>query len=260
MKQLSKGPLSQFTTEFKKSLFTKIDQALAEGAAPIAVFDADGTLWDTDIGENFFDYEIENCNLDALKSVDDPWAYYSANKIPDPRVGYAWLAQINKGYPLNQVRAWAKQAVNSIHPVPVLDSMKELIEFLKSRKVEVFIVTASVKWAVEPAASLVGIDFDHVLGITTKVLDTHVTDTVEYPITWRDGKAEALLKRTNNVRPMLAAGNTYGDIALIKTATHINLAVSTQSEKNALYEEEIRLVNEAKLNNWMMHEFRSLPR
>lgn len=259
MKQLSKGPLQQFTPEFKKILYAKIDQALAEGAAPIAAFDADGTLWDTDIGENFFDYEIENCNLNALKEVEDPWVYYNTHKIPDPRIAYAWLAQINKGYSIQQVQQWAKQAVESIQPVPVLESMKELVSFLKSRKVEVFIVTASVKWAVEPAASLVGTDFDHVLGITTKVLSNQVTDEVEYPITWRDGKAEALLKRTNNVRPVLAAGNTYGDIALIKTATHINLAVSTQSERNALYEEEVRLANEAKLNNWLRHEFRPLP-
>ena len=259
MKQLSKGPLLHFQDEFKKTLYSKIDQALAEGAAPIAAFDADGTLWDTDIGENFFDYEINNCNLTALKAIGDPWAYYTANKNPDPRVAYAWLAQINKGYSLAQVQAWAKQAIDSIQPVPVLQPMKELIDFLKSRQVEVFIVTASVKWAVEPAASLVGVDFDHVLGITTKVLNNHVTDEVEYPITWRDGKAEAILQRTKNVKPLLAAGNTYGDIALINTASHINLAVSTQSEKNGLYEEEIRLCEEAKTRKWIFHEFRPLP-
>ena len=259
MKQLSKGPLQNFSGEFKESLFSNIDRALAEGAAPLAVFDADGTLWDTDIGENFFDYQIAHCNLQSLSGIQDPWARYKELKNPDPRVGYAWLAQINHGYSLKQVQQWASEAIESIQPVPILESMRELIEFLKSRKVEIYIVTASVKWAVEPAATLLGISFDCVLGITTKVLSSQVTNEVEYPITWRDGKAEAFLKHTKSVRPLLAAGNTYGDIALIKTATHINLAVSTQSERNALYEEEIRLNEEAKKNNWIRHEFRPLP-
>jgi phosphoserine phosphatase len=259
MKQLSKGPLTNFTNQFRDSMYARIDQALAEGAAPLAAFDADGTLWDTDIGENFFDYEINHCNLEALKNIKDPWAYYNEHKNPDPRVAYAWLAQINKGYSISQVKKWAQEAVDSIQPVPVLEPVKELIQFLKSRKVDVYIVTASVRWAVEPAATLLGIDHDHVLGITTKVLASQVTDEVEYPITWRDGKAEAFLKHTGGTRPLLAAGNTYGDIALIKTATHINLAVSTQSERNGLYEEEIRLANEAKKNNWLRHEFRVLP-
>jgi phosphoserine phosphatase len=120
----------------------------------------------------------------------------------------------------------------------------------------VYVVTASVKWAVEPAAALVGVDADHVLGITTKIVGGRVTTEPIYPVTWREGKAEALLAATKGHPPILAAGNTYGDIPLISLATHIPLAVSTQEERNELYEEEDRLRVEATARGWKRHGFR----
>lgn len=248
------NPVNEFTPAFWKELSARIEQVAKETKGPkIAAFDADGTLWDADAGETFFDWQIHNCGLELPK---DPWAHYLELKNPDPRVGYAWLAQINSGQSLTQVREWAKACFSEHRNWPVFESQRKLIEFLRSLDFEIFVVTASIKWAVEPVAGLLDIDYDHVLGITTKVENGIVGTEVVHPITWRDGKAEGLLARTSGVRPILASGNTYGDIALLNSATHFQLAVATQDSPCGLYDEECKLTEEAERRGWLRHKFR----
>lgn len=240
-------------------LFSKITNQITDymGNNPgpyYAAFDADGTLWDSDMGEQFFQYKIDNCNLERLKNID-PWEYYESTKKVDPIKAYLWLAQITTGHSIDQVQTWAKEAVEH-YGAKVFESQKKLISWLHDHNIETFIVTASIQWAVEPAAHLVGIDSDHVLGIKTKINEQGlVTDEQDGPITWRQGKADALLARTNGARPIFCSGNTYGDIALIESSACAKLAVQTQVEENSLFEEESKLREHAKENQWDLHHF-----
>lgn len=250
------SPVNEFSPELWDSLESVLRSAAhASSGRRIAAFDADGTLWDADAGETFFDWQIHNCKLTAFEGLD-PWKHYHDLKKPDPRVGYVWLAQISAGQPLAEVRKWAVECFRSLPPWPVFDSQRRLIALLRELDFEVYVVTASIKWAVEPVAALLGIDFDHVIGIETEIRDGLVTDIVKPPITWRDGKAEGLLAATGGVRPILCAGNTYGDIALLQTATHVRLALSTQSEPGGLYDEETKLFEHASTEKWHIHPFR----
>lgn len=252
------SPVNPYPPPLVRELNETIERVAKTSTGPLyAAFDADGTLWDTDAGEAFFDYQIEKCGLQGLPA--DPWQHYRELKTDDPAAGYVWLAQINKGRKLSQVRAWAKACIEEKTPYPIFESQRDLIRLLRKHRFEIFAVTASVKWAVEPAAALLGIDFDHVLGITTEVVDGVVTDRPVHPITWRQGKAEALLKTTHGAAPVLCSGNTLGDIALLGAASHIRLAVSTQSTPGTgLFEEEKKLRQEAKTRGWLMHAFREI--
>lgn len=88
---------------------------------------------------------------------------------------------------------------------------------------EVYVVTASIKWAVEPGALFLGIPADNVIGVNTKVHNGVITDQIDGVVTWHEGKVDGLLKKTNKA-PFFAAGNTIGDLALLELATHIRLA------------------------------------
>ncbi|HVK61141.1 MAG TPA: haloacid dehalogenase-like hydrolase [Bdellovibrionales bacterium] len=253
----SLGPVNEFSPQLWNDIETAIARAKRETRGPlVAAFDADNTLWDSDAGETFFDWQIHNSGLDLPA---DPWAHYKELKKPDPRVGYVWLAQINKGIALSQVREWAKTCLQQKTPWPVYASQKKLVTRLKEEGFEVFIVTASIKWAVEPFGSLVGVDYDHVIGIETEVVDGIVTDKPVLPMTWREGKAEGLLARTGGVAPAFASGNTLGDSFLLAAATHFRLAVSTQPDSergSGLWHEEEKLRTEALTKNWPLHRFR----
>ena len=248
-------PVNEFSPQLWEQLSSTLKKIASETRGPkIAAFDADGTLWDADAGETFFDWEITRAGLKNLP--EDPWHYYETTKKVDPIKAYVWLAQINNGAPLTQVREWAKTCFAEHADWPVFASQKKLVDLLRSLDFEIYIVTASVKWAVEPLAHLYGIDFDHVLGITTALVDGRVGMDTVFPVTWRDGKAEGLLKATGGVRPILASGNTLGDIALLKTATHVQLAITTQNEEGGLKVEEDKLAEEADLRGWLRHKFR----
>ncbi len=254
------APVNPFPPSLVRALTDAIEAAARTATGPLyAAFDADGTLWDTDVGEAFFDYQIRCCGLEGLPS--DPWRRYRDLKKTDPAAAYAWLAQINRGRTLAEVRAWAKDCVERQAPFPVFESQRELIGLLRRHGFEIFVVTASVKWAVEPAAALLGINPARVLGVTTEVVNGVVTDRATRPITWRQGKADALLAATRGVAPALCSGNTLGDIALLSAADRVRLAVSTQSAPGTgLFEEEERLREEAEAHGWLRHAFREPER
>lgn len=45
----------------------------SEGQKLLAVFDADGTLWDCDLGENFFQYQIDHKQVPL---PENPFQHY----------------------------------------------------------------------------------------------------------------------------------------------------------------------------------------
>lgn len=244
----------EFEKETWDNIQFEVDRYLSNNVSPhYAAFDADGTLWDVDAGERFFQYQIDHCGLKGLPA--DPWGHYHEWKERDTTAAYLWLAQINKGQRLEQVRRWAKDCLKQHSHWPVFPQQRKLIQWLKSKGLRVFVVTASIKWAVEPFAELLGIHYDDVIGVETKCVDGIVTDEQKGLISWREGKPKRLLELTNGVPPLLCSGNTMGDLQLLQAAKLVKLAVSAAPEGSELYETEMSLQKIANENVWMGHRF-----
>ncbi len=241
-----------FPENYWTQIQKNIDTLKAEKKELIAAFDADGTLWDTDLGENFFQYQIDH---KLVELPPQPFDFYLSMKEKDPRKAFLWLAQINKDKKIEQVRDWAKLAFESIQPRPIFEDQKKLVQLLMNNDVKVYVVTASVKWAVEPGAQILGISNQNVIGVQTEVKQGLVTDQGIYPITYREGKLEALLKETGNIAPFLSSGNSMGDFELLSAATHTRLAVSAASRDDHMYKNEAELLSHAQKNNWFGHRF-----
>jgi len=240
----------EYWTQIEKTIFDlkKTQSEL------FAAFDADGTLWDIDLGENFFQYQIDQ---EQVPLPNDPFNHYlEMKKINnDPRSAYVWLAQINKNITLSQVREWAQEAFNSVQPKPIFSEQQKLINLLKKNNVNVYIVTASIKWAVEPGAIALGLDYDNVIGVETAIKNNIITDEPVYPITYKQGKVDALLAKTKSIKPFLASGNTMGDFELLSAATDLQLAVSAASRDDKLFKTEFELQEKAKSLGWLHHRF-----
>lgn len=240
--------------KFPEEIRFKIDSAIAKSNNPIAVFDADGTLWDTDIGEAFFKFQIKNSLLRGLPP--DPWQYYRTLKAQyDPRPAYLWLAQINKGLQLEEVNSWAKSCVEELSPIPIFSEIEDLFGYLDLKKVQVYIVSASVKWAIEPAAQILGIPKNQVLGVATKVKNGVITAEQDGIITYKEGKAEELLSKTNQLKPILACGNSMGDISLLELSTDVSLAVQSVNAGAELFSTEQQLRSAALTNGWEVYNY-----
>lgn len=243
--------------EFSVSLWNKITEdveRLVRSTPPpwIAAFDADGTLWDTDVGESFFDYQIEHCNL---KLPPDPWDHYISLKTQHMPTAFLWLAQISAGQTLAQMNRWTNEWFESIkNGFPFFESQRQLIKHLHQMKVDVYVVSASVQWCIEPAAAQLGIKKDKILGVKTKVVNGVITSDVDGHVTWQEGKAQELLRNTNGVRPIFCSGNTPGDLKLLEISKGPKLAVS--SPRSPVLSAEKSLFEKAVGPNWHTHIFR----
>lgn len=254
----SKNYSAEIWNEIDAALATAVLEAKKTGQAPVAAFDADGTLWDTDLGEAFFKYQIEkNLLPEAFKAClpKDPWQHYRDwKKGGDPRPAYLWLAQINAGQNLQTVRGWAEAAVEASSPLPIFSDQKKLIEKFLQAGVEIYVVTASVGWAVEPGAKLLGIPAERVLGVQTRVENGIVTKDQAGEMTYREGKLRGLLAATGGRKPFFAAGNTMGDHALL-SAARVSLAVGAAQPGQELFSTEEHLRTEARVRGWLSHFF-----
>lgn len=244
-----------FTSDVWKHIENEIERYLNLHEGPhYAAFDADGTLWDIDAGETFFKYQLDHSQLKGLP--EDPWNHYHHWKELDPRSAYLWLAQISKDHSLAQVRHWGRACLKSNPNWPIYPSQKKLIQFLRSRGIRVYIVTASIKWAVEPFVELLGLHYDDVIGVETKIESGIVTDIINGRITWKEGKAETLLEKTQGVAPLFCSGNTMGDVELINCSQLLKMAVHCSSPGDELYETELSLQKIARENFWLTHSFK----
>ena len=240
------------------SIKQQIDEALAkENSHPIAAFDADGTLWSMDMGEAFFKYTVENSLVNNLP--ESPWEYYLELHNRDPLAGYLWLATIYDGHRLEQVREWSTASINAIDEIGLFECQKQIISYLQKKQVEVFIVTASIQWAVEPAAKFFNVPTENVMGVKSKVSNGIISCNQDGPITSKQGKVDGLLKRTGNKKPFFVAGNTFSDLPLLESSSHIRLVLNSAPKGHHLYEVEVKMQEIAKKHGWNYHSFINSP-
>lgn len=246
--------LKKFPPQILDRIEKALDRVRAEGQSPVAAFDADGTLWKTDLGESFFKFQIENQLVANLPP--NPWEHYRKMKASgDPRPAYLWLAQICKDQRLEKVWKWAEDCVQKMGSLPIFEEQAQLIEWLHQQKVQVYVVTASVKWAVEPGALRLGIPRERVLGVATQVENGIVTDLQAGTITYREGKATALLEATSGTKPFFSSGNTMGDEHLLEISSDVRLAVRSEAQGHELFETEGKLSQTAENRNWFRFQF-----
>lgn len=238
--------------DWLKSIETFLSESKTLKNSPklYAAFDADGTLWPGDLGENFFKWQIKHCQELGLPA--NPWQHYRSLKSqPDPRPGYLWLAQINEGLPLEKIQNWAKSAFNEYSEGKTFPFQLSLIQLLQRYHVEIFIVTASVKWAVEPGVFQLNLKNENVIGVETEILNGKISKIQKGTITYKEGKPEELLKRTHGIKPFLVSGNSTGDLALLECATQFRVTVQSAGPDHELFENESGLKKIAKEKNWI---------
>jgi phosphoserine phosphatase len=218
------------------SWINEIAEAIAAGDD--AVFDADGTLWEGDVGEAIHAHFVREGVL--ARATLDEYARRHEQDFADAYV-YATkiLAGLEEGWLTNAARAFF-DAVWAAHVFP---EMKALITALSARGVCVWIASASNRWVVEAGAARLGIDRERVLAMAVRVEGGRLTaDVVPPPIT-RAGKAEALRQHLS-AAPALVAGNSVNDIDMLCLASKVALVVYPASAgddpKDAAFLEEAR--------------------
>lgn len=244
--------MEEFSVSLWNSITTDIEKLVRSTPKPwLAAFDADGTLWDTDVGESFFDYQIKKCGL-TLPA--DPWDHYISLKTQHMQTAFLWLAQISAGHTISQMNKWTQDWFDEIKgSFPFFESQKQLVKHLHQLNVEVYVVSASVQWCIEAPAAALGIPKERVLGVKTKVVNGVITNHVDGHVTWQDGKALEFLRSTNGVHPVFCSGNTLGDLKLMELSQGPKLAVGSVRSPVTTAEKSLR--EKAVANGWYTHQF-----
>ena len=214
----------------------------ARGARPggVVAFDADGTLWSGDVGDDFFHGVLRTGRIEpeaiarmralaAAERVDAPdggpplaaalYNAYREGRVPEESL-CEMVAYVCAGWTQAEVEALAAEVV-------VRDRLSErmqvetvqVLEWTRREQIEAFVVSASPFAPVLAGARALGFDADHVLGATTIASGGRLSAEIERPVPYGPGKVLRLLQRIGS-RPLYAAfGDNVFDIPLLRSAT-----------------------------------------
>ncbi len=239
-----KKPLNTFLNEIE-------DYLSKQTGTQYAAFDADGTCWFNDVGREVYLHQCQNVYKGKWT-----WDDYARRELENVEEALWWMAEINAGRRPSDVIRDAKDTMLARKSLSLIPSTKKLISFLKEKKVEVYIVTASVGWTIVPAASEIGIDPDHILGVETEVdKNGLITTNRHIPLTWTHGKAEAILKATNGRAPMLCGGNSISDIYLLDTSCQFKMGIRSVDPEESLFDRENELLAVCKERGWVHFDY-----
>jgi phosphoserine phosphatase len=166
-------------------------------------------------------------------------------QIDDGRVEKACadIVRLLAGHTIPEVRAIAdatfqrelaaplgKRRLGSRTPPRGLRYLKEsrqLVGELKTRGFDLWAVSGSNRWSVEPVFRGLGIPPDHVIGIDLELRDGLLTSSVKEPIPIRAKKIDAL-KAFVSKRPLIVASDSRNDIPLLQYSSDLKVFVSSR--------------------------------
>ncbi len=212
--------------------------AVAGSAAPVVAFDADGTLWTGDVGDEFFEtlvasgsvrpeaaeaFAREVASLGPTSSSPAHCAEALAKAVHESRFDeehfYELVAWLGAGHTRGQLEAFADAMFNEQNLDGRLhDEVKPILAWARDRGLEVFVVSASPRIVVQRGVARLGIDPDHVLGAESEFEGDTMAPRPVRPIPYGPGKVTALRSKIGT-RPLLAAfGDNVFDIEMLQQA------------------------------------------
>ncbi len=236
---------------------TTIDRVLkTKETSKLAVFDADGTLWHDDLGEAFFKHQIEKNLAPGLRNISQPWAHYRQLCARDATVAYGWLAQINASLSDAELTQQAEDFYNLKFRSKFNPEVKDLIYQLRAHNFQVWICTASIRWAIAPALKDLDIDTDLLIGAEVELdKDKILTNKIVEPVPYKAGKKYWLEKKLKG-KPLLVAGNSMGDLEMMAMAKVLPLTIVFEPHLPEIRDSEIELMAESKKRTWPIQIFR----
>jgi HAD superfamily phosphoserine phosphatase-like hydrolase len=218
--------LDSWNPEVEKRIDSFLSRVKAgEIENPTAVFDADGTLWRDDIGERFLQWLIKNRHLQGADYSKDIYGEYEKLLEKDTGAAYAMATKLMSGINEKELAGWAADFFPSHFSSNVFPKQRELISRLQEAGVDVWIVSASNRWIVEGASPHMGVPQDHVVGIQTEVKNGVLTDRIIPPVTYRQGKVDAIREYIGE-KVDFAAGNSMTDFEMLGFAKDTSLVIN----------------------------------
>jgi phosphoserine phosphatase len=185
----------------------------------VAAFDCDGTLWSSDAGETFFDWEIRTglVDPDIGRAMRARYADYKAGKIDEADMCRE-MVTMHRGLPDAAVMAAASEFMAHVFPGQAFPEMRDLVNRLQERHCEVWAVSSSNEWVIRAGMKKFGIPEDRILATTAAIENGMITKRlVRSPAD--PSKADAWRKVVSKDVDA-AFGNSRFDLEMLALAKH----------------------------------------
>ena len=203
-------------------------------------FDADGTLWRGDVGEELL-RALAHQRLLPQKPGPGLYEEYERRVERDPIAAYTWAVEIMEGLAEQTLAAECRRLFAERFSGKLFRWVKPLLSLLQAKGHKVWVVSASPVWAVRPGAAALSIPEAQVIGVKCDVEAGVLTGRVHTPIPCGEGKVSALKERGS--RPALGVGNGDLDLPMLLYSTRALVVAPHQSPDNGL-------VATARQRNW----------
>lgn len=214
-------------------------------SSPTLAFDADGTLWSGDIGNDLFEAlllgrAIRQDAYEALlaearfsgvslhgDATDLGRALYEAHwtgQYPEERA-FAMMAWAFAGYTLAEARAFAADVFARVGLRERLHRFLEpILEWARAEDVPVWVVSASPLFAVQMGVSLLGILPENVVAMQPRVLGDRIAPELAAPAVYGPAKPTSFFAACPGRELLGAFGDSSYDAALL-AASRVPVAV-----------------------------------
>lgn len=220
-------------------IIERIAEAHRVHADGVVAFDGDGTLWSGDVGEDLFHALIAHRDFrptatEAMKAdarefglhddgdgthvAERLYAEYMAGRFPEERICelMTWCCA---EWTRAEVDAFAERMLAGGALTPRLHrEALRVLEWARTEKLDVFLVSASPRAIVEAAAKIVGIAADHIAAATPLFEADRMLAKVHRPIPYGPGKVKALREKIGSRALYAAFGDNAFDVALLSEA------------------------------------------
>src|SRR5579863_7766810 len=152
-------------------------QSVLRLSPQVAAFDCDGTMWSSDAGETFLDWEIrrEVVSADVGGAMRARYADYKAGKVSESDM-CSELVTMHKGLPEATVMEAASEFMTRFFPGQIFPEMRELVHALNRQGCAIWAVSSSNEWVIRAGMKTFGIPQERILATTAVIENGIVTD------------------------------------------------------------------------------------
>lgn len=185
----------------------------------VAAFDCDGTLWSGDVGESFFDWEIEQrlVTAEVGRRMRGRYADYKAGKVSEDEM-CGEMVTMHEGIPESVMMHAATGFFEKFFVAQIFPDMQELVRQLQDAGCEAWAISSSNEWVIRAGMKHLGIGEDRILA--TKVeLDNGIISNRLVRVPSGPGKPRALREVVKKDLDA-AFGNSRWDSEMLAMAKH----------------------------------------
>ncbi len=209
-----------------------VDQVLAEpGQGRAVAFDADGTLWRGDVGEELMRFLAAEDRLPRHRGRRGVYEEYERRVATDPADAYAFAVEVMEDIPEVELSALCDDFFRRRFEGRVFPYARRLVAALAEADYALWIVSASPLWPVVAGALALGIPEQNVIGVDCVRREGRLSSEVLRPVPCGEGKVAWLERK--GIRPVLAVGNGDLDLPMLAWSERA-LVVAPPGEDNGL--------------------------